>query len=78
MQAKTAIKKGYIGMIQAMLWAAAVLWVIPASPAGAEEKMPGVIQTIGAGFEIEGVIPEMRSMLVGLGQPIVYHAQVNP
>jgi len=43
-----------------------------------EEKMPGVQWMIGAGFEIEGVIPEMRSMLVGLGQPIAYRAEVDP
>ena len=43
-----------------------------------EEKMPGVQWMIGAGFEVEGVIPEMRSMLVGLGQPIAYRAEVDP
>ena len=43
-----------------------------------EEKMAGVTQMVGADFDIEGVIPEMRSMLVGLEQPIIYHAQVNP
>lgn len=39
--------------------------------------MPGVQWMIGAGFEVEGVIPEMRSMLVGLGQPISYRAEVD-
>jgi len=46
------------------------------SASAMEEKMPGVQWMIGAGFEVEGVIPEMRSMLVGLGQPITYRAEV--
>jgi len=82
--------KEYIGVVRAILCVLAVLWMIPASPAIAEEKvsgviqmagavhMVGVVQMVGAGFEIKGVIPEMRSMLVGLGHPIVYHAQVSP
>jgi hypothetical protein len=52
--------------------------LLSGSIANAEEKMPGVQRMIGAGFEVEGVIPEMRSMLVGLGQPITYRAEVDP
>lgn len=52
--------------------------VLRGGMASAEEKMPGVQRMIGAGFEVEGVIPEMRSMLVGLGHPISYRAEVDP